>query len=160
MSMTTRALLALTVLLLLLGPAGTGSPLGGGVAEAQVPWTVGERVHIEMDHDGQHTTGYRLYLNDKQIAELPVTAMTTGVVRFANVTLPERGTLAFRITAYNADHEATSPTVTLTVVLPAPNAPGLPRIIRITTTTDAEIAADGTLRVVASNTRTEVIDRD
>lgn len=129
-------------------------------AEAQQSVIVGDPYAVEIDHDGQFTDVYRLYVDDVVIASLPVTARTAaGVVRFENVVFKARGAVSVRVSAVNADHEVSTAPVALTAELPAPTVPSVPRIIRITTTTDAEIAADGTLRVVASNTRTEVIDK-
>jgi predicted phage tail protein len=73
-------------------------------------------------HDGAETDGYRLYINDTQIAELPVSALANGVIEFTHDGLP-KGQYVLHVSAFNADGESFSTPHILQVTGTAPAAP-------------------------------------
>lgn len=110
-----RWLMSVGVLLL----CGLSAPLYGQTSTV----TVGQAFTLAWDHDGQNTAGYRLFLDNVQVAEIPVSALTAGTARATNLTVATRGTHLFEVAAYNADRESTRAGLTVTGVLPTPSTP-------------------------------------
>jgi hypothetical protein len=86
---------------------------------------------IAADHDGLYTSTYRLYRDNVVVATLPSGALVGGLVTFDSLGL-EAGTYVFQMSAVGDGGEATSSGFTVVVKVPAPNAPTMLRIIRIT----------------------------
>jgi hypothetical protein len=127
-----RALLAAAVLFLLVS--------GASVAHAQLAANevyVNQSFQVAMDHDGLNTTGYRLYRNNVIVSTVSTAARVNGVVTFPARTETTTGTVLYEATAINSDGTTTlestrgAVTVTVKAALVQPNAPTLPRVVRL-----------------------------
>jgi hypothetical protein len=77
---------------------------------------------VLAQHAGIDTEGYRLHINQTQIAELPVSALAEGVITFTHDGLP-RGQYVVNVSAFNAEGEAMSAPHMLLVTGQPPAAP-------------------------------------
>lgn len=94
---------------------------------------------VEFSHDGQFTTGYRLFLDGSAVgADAPASARVNGVVTFQVPTGVAAGAHTIQAEAFGAGGATRSAVLKFTVSDPAPNEPGLP-VIKVTTTAVATI---------------------
>lgn len=85
--------------------------------EKSTPFTV------QADHAGVDTVGYRLYVDSAMVQEKPVSALSGGVISFADADGLPKGSYGLQVSAYNADGETKSDALTLVVTGTAPLAP-------------------------------------
>lgn len=78
---------------------------------------------VSADHDGIDTVGYRLYVNGSSVQEKPASALSGGVISFADSDGLEKGTYTLHVAAYNDDGESKSLPFTLVITGTAPSAP-------------------------------------
>lgn len=91
--------------------------------------TVGEGFAITFTHDGQNTAGYRVYLDNVQIQDLPLSALAAGTARTQPITVTTRGAHTVEVSAYNADRESARAALAFTASLPTPTSPGNLQIV-------------------------------
>lgn len=85
--------------------------------------TANQPFQVLLDHDGLHTLGYRLYLDEVQTGpDIPVSSLVNGVLTIPVASVP-RGAHSVRVSAFNADHEVSSLPLAFEAKDPAPNAP-------------------------------------
>lgn len=78
---------------------------------------------VSADHDGVETTGYRLYVDGSQVQEKPASALSAGVITFADSDGLPKGSYDLEVAAFNEDGETKSLPLTLIVMGKAPTAP-------------------------------------
>lgn len=83
---------------------------------ADVPLTVA------AEHDGEHTQGYRLYVDGLEVTARKREELVDGRIEFSVPGLPH-GAHSLELAAFNVDHETRSAPVAVTAQYEAPNAP-------------------------------------
>ena len=78
---------------------------------------------VSADHDGLDTLAYRLYVDGVQVQEKPASALSAGVIAFADADGLPKGSYGIEVSAVNDDGEAKSELFTLIITGRAPNAP-------------------------------------
>ena len=78
---------------------------------------------VQADHAGVDTLGYRLYVNSAMVQEKPVSALSGGVISFADADGLPKGSYGLEVSAFNDDGETKSAPLTLMVTGTAPAAP-------------------------------------
>lgn len=78
---------------------------------------------VLADHAGAETDGYRLKIDGVMVQEKPVSALSGGVISFADADGLPRGTYLVKVSAFNADFETESDPVTLVITGVPPLAP-------------------------------------
>jgi hypothetical protein len=106
--------------------------------DQSVTVVVGQSFSVQANHDGANTTGYRLFIDDALVSELPISSLSNGLITFTGVTVATRGSHSIRIVAFNQDVEASSAPFPFSSTLPSPTAPTLIQII-ITVAQDGSI---------------------
>lgn len=103
---------------------------------------VGDSFTLQADHDGVNTIGYRVFVDNAKVgSDVPMTALTSGVVSVSSLIAPARGAHTIQLAAFNEDNEVKSDPLSFTSKKKAPGKPGAPRVI-IT----ASLAQDGSIR--------------
>lgn len=97
------------------------------VAEAQPAIIrLGQNPILTWTHDGLHALGYRIYIDDVRVAEIPLSTLVSGSARHTlpASTVTTRGLHTAGVAAYNADEEGQRVTISFEARNPAPSPPG------------------------------------
>lgn len=100
--------------------------------------TVGQGFSASFTHDGLNTAGYRLYLDNQPILDVPVSVLQSGSATLRVPAVSVRGPHTLIASAYNADGETKTAPLAFDAKLPAPNPP-------TTFTIVVQVAEDGSV---------------
>lgn len=101
---------------------------------------VGKPATITFNHDGQNTSGYRVFIDSQQVGQdIPISALVTGTVTTSTV-VATRGTHTVGAQAFNPDRASNIVTVPFTAVLPKPTDP-----VNLKIQIAISVAEDGTV---------------
>lgn len=93
---------------------------------AQTPTVeVGKTFQVSFNHDGLSITGggFRLYVDDVKLADIPLTSLQTGSVTVTAPAVTGRGNHVLAATAFNPDRESVKTTLAFIAQMAAPNPP-------------------------------------
>jgi hypothetical protein len=104
--------------------------------------TVGQSFRATWTHNGTNTIGYRVYLDNQLVTEVPVSSLSGGGTGFniPATAVTTRGAHVLAVSAYNADQESNRVTLDFTAKLPPPADP-----TNLNITLSVALNSDGTV---------------
>jgi hypothetical protein len=93
----------------------------------------GKPLTVTFNHDGQHTTEYRITVDGQIVATAPASVLKNGE---ASISIPaiERGQHTVAVVAANADAFTASNPLSVTSEFPAPSKPVIKVVVEVTVT--------------------------
>lgn len=87
--------------------------------------TVGQSFRLNWNHPGANAIGFRVYLDNQLLTEVPVSSLSAGGTGFSvpATAVTTRGAHVLAVSAYNADQESGRATLDFTAKLPPPADP-------------------------------------